>query len=118
MDDQRKWFDDVTANEPDAQIADKMDVSRTTVHRWRRRGDFDASNIILISRAYNVDPVWSLISTGFIRPDEFTENSMKKMLTRAPTPLLIEELHSRFLGKGGRVTFPFDLDPREPGPPR
>jgi len=115
MDDWRKWFDQTTGNAADSEIAAKVGVSRATVNRWRRKRAPDSATVLAIARAYEADPFQALIATGLVLPSDYTEKSMKYFLTAVPAPLLIEELHSRFLGKGPRGTLPFDLDTRETG---
>jgi transcriptional regulator with XRE-family HTH domain len=90
-----EWFEAATAGETQAQIADRLGVSRATIVRWLRRGRLDPNTVLAVSRAYRVDPIQGLIAAKWLTPADMHNGGTRYVVSYAPTMMLVDELYRR-----------------------
>lgn len=97
-----EWLDSTTGGETQAQIAQRLGVSRRTYTRWVRNGILDPSTVLALSRAYKADPIEGLLAARWLRGSDLRNGGMHYVVSFAPTDVLVDELHRR-LGSSGAV---------------
>jgi plasmid maintenance system antidote protein VapI len=102
-----KWLETVTHGASDTEIATKLEVSRATVNRWRRRGMVDPEAAIKLARLYGSDPVLALMATGWLSRADLNDDMFRNVVKLAPAHMLVAELHHRYQTGTGSSS-PFD----------
>lgn len=92
--DWRTWLATITDHPPHV-ISEKIGKSPSTVGRWMRNDSIPAGGAIEIARAYNADPVASLVASGWIKLDDIANGGVRNAITLAPTSCLLDELRRR-----------------------
>lgn len=90
-----EWFRSTTGGDTQAQIAQRLGVSRATVARRFRRGVLDPNTVLAVARAYHADPIQGLLAAKWLRPQDLHNGGTRYVVSYAPTEMLVDELHAR-----------------------
>lgn len=100
------WVNKITSGATQAEIGNRLGVSRATATRWSKRNE--PNYVIALAQAYGADPVVALLVSGLLTDDDITMECQERVLKRMTTQQLVEALCERLQpkGKGAHVHMP------------
>jgi hypothetical protein len=69
------------------------------VARWIRHGVLEPNELLALARAYKADPIEGLLASGWLTMNDLRNGGMTYIISRAPTRMLVNELHKRLGGQ-------------------
>ncbi|MDY5151372.1 hypothetical protein R6G85_02570 [Actinotignum urinale] len=107
----RKWLEKITSTAPISinAIAIKAGLTQSVLNERVRKNSLTAEQVIAISRAYQVNPVRSLIEVGLLQESDFWTPSIKNTLRDATDAEIVEEV-ARRIALGSTEDFDKPID--------
>lgn len=90
-----EWLDSTTDGDTQAQIAQRLGVSRRTFVRWLHSGVLDPNTVLGLCRAYKADPIEGLLAARWLRPQDLHNGGVQYVVSFAATSVLVDELYRR-----------------------
>ncbi len=91
----QEWLSTLPGAPTVSQAADHSNISKATLLRHAKAGKTTAEFVIIISRAYGVNEVESLLSLGFITSSAIDEYGVEAALEGATNQQLLDEIMRR-----------------------
>ena len=91
----QEWLNELPGSPTVSQAADHSDISKATLLRHAKAGKTTAEFVIIISRAYGVNEIESLLALGFITSSAIDEYGVEAALEGATNQQLLDEIMRR-----------------------